>query len=388
MTKGWYGQRQQHAMASKGVRSGKIRQYRAKGDVIENPITDPYDLPDFDINKHYWGLEKTGDEFSLRLGNWTDAGWHWSGDEQDFAGYLIRMSSAGQDVDRDFINIMDSYGVPFETLKELIIESAKSGDGVYMITGDNVKWHFGQDGEREYEVLDYDIGENEGLTKKELEEFKEYYWMEMDASSTDYDTFKESQYYKDLVDEITDAVENADSWEDVLNNLSGAKEVGEEVSWEFSDSAVREDIYEKFNDWNESGRWDKEVESGLPDDETMGNLINNFGRVETMKKVLHNYWDVESLDEAKNLVLQYEKDAIPKGRRKVEKGQKRLKDYEAKGLKIPKTKADARQQAIDWQNSFSEQNLSWGELIEYQNHFEKYGKKYGLLREFRENGII
>ena len=32
--------------------------------------------------------------------------------------------------------------------------------------------------------------------------------------------------------------------------------------------------------------------------------------------------------------------------------------------------------------------LSWGELSEIQVYFETYGKRYGLLTEFRENCII
>ena len=32
--------------------------------------------------------------------------------------------------------------------------------------------------------------------------------------------------------------------------------------------------------------------------------------------------------------------------------------------------------------------LSWGELQQMTDYFFKYGKRYGLLREFRENGVI
>ena len=32
--------------------------------------------------------------------------------------------------------------------------------------------------------------------------------------------------------------------------------------------------------------------------------------------------------------------------------------------------------------------LSWGELDEIQSYFEKQGKRYGLLTEFKENCII
>lgn len=47
----------------------------------------------------------------------------------------------------------------------------------------------------------------------------------------------------------------------------------------------------------------------------------------------------------------------------------------------------ARQEAIDWQNDFGNHNYSYGELVEFGEHFEKLGKRYGLLKEFRENGI-
>ena len=50
-------------------------------------------------------------------------------------------------------------------------------------------------------------------------------------------------------------------------------------------------------------------------------------------------------------------------------------------------KSEAREQAIDWQIETSEQNLSYGELAEAQEHFEKLGRRYGLLQEFRENAI-
>lgn len=51
-------------------------------------------------------------------------------------------------------------------------------------------------------------------------------------------------------------------------------------------------------------------------------------------------------------------------------------------------KAAARQKAIDWQHSFGERNHSYEELIIAGSVFEKLGKRYGLLKEFRENGIL
>ena len=50
-------------------------------------------------------------------------------------------------------------------------------------------------------------------------------------------------------------------------------------------------------------------------------------------------------------------------------------------------KAVARQEAIDWQNDLFRDNRSYEEMRRAAEHFEKLGRRYGLLKEFRENGI-
>ena len=52
-----------------------------------------------------------------------------------------------------------------------------------------------------------------------------------------------------------------------------------------------------------------------------------------------------------------------------------------------KAKAAAREKAVDFSNSCGEMNLSYADLVEIGNEFRTLGKRYGLLREFRENGI-
>lgn len=53
-----------------------------------------------------------------------------------------------------------------------------------------------------------------------------------------------------------------------------------------------------------------------------------------------------------------------------------------------KRKEAARQKAIDFQNDVAEKDLSWWDISHMADYFEKLGRKYGLLGEFRENGII
>lgn len=51
-------------------------------------------------------------------------------------------------------------------------------------------------------------------------------------------------------------------------------------------------------------------------------------------------------------------------------------------------KEAARAAAIDWQHDASKHNYSYGELFYYQEYFYKLAKRYGLIKEFRENAII
>ena len=56
--------------------------------------------------------------------------------------------------------------------------------------------------------------------------------------------------------------------------------------------------------------------------------------------------------------------------------------------KYRKLKEAARNRAIRYQISISGKNTSYYELLEAQAYFEKIGRRYGLLNEFRENAIL
>lgn len=56
--------------------------------------------------------------------------------------------------------------------------------------------------------------------------------------------------------------------------------------------------------------------------------------------------------------------------------------------KYQENKEKIKQKAIEWQNDFENQDYCWGDLTIYQQYFEEKGKRYGLLKEFKENGII
>ncbi len=51
-------------------------------------------------------------------------------------------------------------------------------------------------------------------------------------------------------------------------------------------------------------------------------------------------------------------------------------------------KEKKRQEAIDWLLDFNNHNYSWEDLLIWQQHWTDIGKRYGLTKEFKENGII
>lgn len=53
-----------------------------------------------------------------------------------------------------------------------------------------------------------------------------------------------------------------------------------------------------------------------------------------------------------------------------------------------KKKSLAQQLAIDWQQQNINKAHSWKWTCQWFLRWERIGKKYGLIREFKENGIL
>jgi hypothetical protein len=53
-----------------------------------------------------------------------------------------------------------------------------------------------------------------------------------------------------------------------------------------------------------------------------------------------------------------------------------------------KTKGEASQIAIYWQNWASKKNLCYYEIAEWAEYFRVLAEKFDLTEEFKENGII
>ena len=72
----------------------------------------------------------------------------------------------------------------------------------------------------------------------------------------------------------------------------------------------------------------------------------------------------------------------------VDIGSIKVLDFKIRGNNYQERKAEAEEIAKDWQNNFACYDWGYSELIEIYAFFEKVGKRYGLIKEFKENAII
>jgi hypothetical protein len=62
-------------------------------------------------------------------------------------------------------------------------------------------------------------------------------------------------------------------------------------------------------------------------------------------------------------------------------------DFKISGKTYKERQASLRDLAIEWQTRFAWYGWSYGELSEMQSYFYENAKRYGLLKEFKENAI-
>lgn len=62
-------------------------------------------------------------------------------------------------------------------------------------------------------------------------------------------------------------------------------------------------------------------------------------------------------------------------------------DFKISGKTYQERKASLKDLAKEWQLHFSQFSWSYGELAEITDYFYKNGKRYGLLKVFKENAI-
>jgi len=211
---GHFNEPRRHSLQAKGFKTGHFK-----------PVT---------LNSQYWSLERTpADKIKVTLGNFSDAGWFWDGDKSQMAGFVIRLhDSKARD---DFLLKMEKNHIKLSDFKEDILKSAEKGDGIYELTGDNAKWHFGEDSEELFEA-EQQVAEDEGVDVDELSKATD----ESDYKGTDFDAFKKSSYYKDVKENLIKSVKESSSWENLFSRIDEIKDDAMQDSFSFSSESANE----------------------------------------------------------------------------------------------------------------------------------------------------
>jgi hypothetical protein len=201
------------------------------------------------INKHNWSFEKDGKKIELTLGNMTDAGWFWNGNEKDLVSYLIRLNPS--QTNNEFLQEMKKNNILFNDFKTQMIKNLDKSDGLYEISGDNVRWKFGQtftsdSSDGISNVLDYE--EEHGI--KLTEEQKQKFMNEIDYNdgSTDFDEF-EREAKGQYKEKMSKAIKQSNSFSDFFDELEKIKEDYQEIMLERDSQLESESITEQFNNF-------------------------------------------------------------------------------------------------------------------------------------------
>jgi len=100
-------------------------------------------MKNVDINTKYFTFTYSNGKYHISLGNFSDAGWYWSGDKKDLMDFLIRLAKS--QVAEEFIEQMKKHKITLSDIKkDVALSIRKYNSGIYPITGDNVLWHFGE----------------------------------------------------------------------------------------------------------------------------------------------------------------------------------------------------------------------------------------------------
>jgi len=195
MTKGWRLESARHALARKGIETGRRPSVRATHHIPSTNI---------DFSGDNFGFEKSNGFYKLRLGNMTTTGWYWTGDKSDLGGFFYRI--AHSTTTDDFLKGAEENGLKYSDIKQDVIQSIKEHDaGIYEATGDNRVWHFGEDYlDAKYEIEDF--AKEKGYNADDIDPWAYY-------EGNSYEAFKKSDYYKDTKEELLEAYTSSATFE-------------------------------------------------------------------------------------------------------------------------------------------------------------------------------
>lgn len=243
-----------HTDYRKGVRKSRDQKLKTQGiKITRKARAVKANLPDVDITEENWGFQTMGGKIlpnnGLELGNWTTAGWHWDGDEDDIVGYLIRINKSGID---DFIEKMEGEGVTYNKLKPLLMSKVNDGTWLYEISGDNVRWHFNDDID-EGAVLDEQMdGMEDEYNEEQIETITDAVW-DKDYSYS-FEDFEED-YGDRIKKEIKEFIRDSNTYQeffDAMNDESFTYQITEDYVLGAEDK-IRDALFESIEKLKKEG---------------------------------------------------------------------------------------------------------------------------------------
>jgi len=192
-------------------------------------------------HNHSWEVTEDGKN-KLTLGNWTDAGWFWDGDDSDMIGFLERISKS--QITNEFLT--DIRGkVDFNDLKPILHKALEKNNGLYEISGDNRVWHFGETFEIDSQSESENLKESHPeLTKEQADQIVEDAF---DYYRTDYDDF-EKEHKEDYKEQMKKIIDESHSFDDFNSKISSEEFTQEwaENLFEFTDGQFHEALAKSF----------------------------------------------------------------------------------------------------------------------------------------------
>lgn len=185
-------------------------------------------LKPFSIYAHNYTWENNNGVMKLSLGNMTDAGWYWNGNQDDLNSFLIRLKNSK--VRENFLEDTKKEEISYNQVKPYLLKSVDKDDGLYEISGDNRVWHFGEIGEPETDFLD-----EENFSEEQKSKFYEYY------QPVTYEEYaKENRgWYRE---KMKKNINNSKSYEEYMNGLQDIQSEAVEKFYEMNTQKITDAI--------------------------------------------------------------------------------------------------------------------------------------------------
>ena len=165
----------------------------------------------------------------LRCGEWIYSGWCWSlsGNDCDgeFMTFMTRVLFANHVARDEFLTGLKENGMSFKQISQQCIEDIKSNDNsLWSLTGDNVRWHFGDSSWNiEYDAESaYYVDESDTLTEKEFA----IVWdnVGMNIPTITYEGFMAYEFGTDIKKVAVDAFRESNDFDELLSQFDDIRE--------------------------------------------------------------------------------------------------------------------------------------------------------------------